>query len=102
MPAWIGSVQGAVATWSNDPKSYLVSPVYGSLTNLAPISVFIGTRDVFCPDCRKLRDKAMAEGVRLDYREYDGMVHDWMLGPLPEAKQAIKEIVGTIRRDGRN
>ena len=43
------------------------------------------------------RDKAVAEGVPLDYREYDGMVHDWMLGPLPEAKQAIKEIVETIR-----
>jgi monoterpene epsilon-lactone hydrolase len=80
-----------------DPKSYLVSPVYGSLKDLAPISVFIGTRDVFCPDCRKLRDKAMAEGVRLDYREYEGMVHEWMLGPLPEAKQTINEIVETIR-----
>jgi len=41
----------------------------------------------------RLRRKA----VRLDYREYDGMVHDWMLGPLPEGKQAINEIVETIR-----
>ena len=88
---------GEVYARDVDPKSYLVSPVYGSVKDLAPISVFIGTRDVFCPDCRKLRDKAAAEGVRLDYREYDGMVHDWMLGPLPEAKQAITEIVETIR-----
>ncbi len=92
---------GRVYARDVDPKSYLVSPVYGSLKDLAPISVFIGTRDVFCPDCRKLRDKATSEGVRLDYREYDGMVHDWMLGPLPEAKQAMTEIVETIRRDGR-
>ena len=88
---------GQVYARDVDPKSYLVSPVYGSLKDLAPISVFIGTRDVFCPDCRKLRDNAAAEGVRLDYREYEGMVHDWMLGPLPEAKQAINEIVETIR-----
>lgn len=92
---------GAVYARDVDPKSYLVSPVYGSLKNLAPISLFIGTRDILFPDCRKLREKAAAEGVRLDYREYDGMVHDWMLGPLPEAKHAIEEIVEIIRSDGK-
>jgi|ERR1700752_3194846 len=80
-----------------DPKSYLVSPVYGGLKCLAPISLFIGTRDILYPDCRKLRDKATAEGVAINYREYDGMVHNWMLGPMPEAKQAMKEIVSAIR-----
>jgi len=89
---------GEVYARDVDPKSYLVSPVYGSVKDLAPISLFIGTRDVFWPDCRKLRDNATAEGVRIDYREYDGMVHDWMLGPLPEAKHAIEEIVEIIRR----
>jgi len=84
---------GRVYARDVDPKCYLVSPVYGSLKDLAPISLFIGTRDIFFPDCRKLRDKAATEGVRIDYREYDGMVHDWMLGPMPEAKHAIAEIV---------
>src|ERR1051325_170871 len=92
---------GTVYARDVDPKSYLVSPVYGSLKDLAPISLFIGTRDIFFPDCRKLRDKATLEGVPLDYREYDAMVHDWMLGPLPEAKHAIAEIVDTNRSDGR-
>ncbi len=84
-----------------DPKSYLVSPVYGSLKDLAPVTLFIGTRDILYPDCRKLRDKAATEGVRLDYREYDQMVHNWMLGPMPEAKHAIAEIVETISSNGR-
>lgn len=88
---------GQVYARNVDPRNYLVSPVYGSLKNLAPISLFIGTRDILLPDCRKLRDKAAAEGVTIDYREYDGMVHDWMLGPLPEAKQAIREIIERIR-----
>jgi acetyl esterase/lipase len=92
---------GGVYARGVDPKSYLVSPVYGSLKDLAPVTLFIGTRDILYPDCRKLRDNAAAEGVRLDYREYDQMVHDWMLGPLPEAKHAIAEIVDTIRSDGR-
>ena len=92
---------GEVYARDVDPKSYLVSPVYGSLKDLAPVTLFIGTRDILYPDCRKLRDKAADEGVRLDYREYDEMVHDWMLGPLPEAKHAIAEIVDTISSDGR-
>jgi acetyl esterase/lipase len=91
---------GAAYARDVDPKSYLVSPVYGSVKDLAPISLFIGTRDILFPDCRKLRNQAEAEGVRIDYREYDEMVHDWMLGPLPEAKHAIAEIVDLIGRDG--
>jgi acetyl esterase/lipase len=88
---------GAAYARNVEPKSYLVSPVYGSFCDLAPVTVFIGTRDVFLPDCRKLRDRAAAEGVVINYREYDGMVHDWMLGPLPEAKQVLKEIVELLR-----
>lgn len=88
---------GAAYARNVDPKSYLVSPVNGSFKDLAPVTVFIGTRDVFLPDCRKLRERAAAEDVTIDYREYDGMVHDWMLGPLPEAKQVLKEIVEMLR-----
>ncbi|MEO6392194.1 MAG: alpha/beta hydrolase [Pyrinomonadaceae bacterium] len=76
-----------------DPTNYLVSPVYGSLQGLAPISVFIGTRDILLPDCRKLQARALAEGVVLDYHEYDGMVHNWMLVPLPESKRVLNTIV---------
>lgn len=88
---------GAAYARDVDPKSSLVSPVYGSLKDLAPVTVFIGTRDIFLPDCRKLRDQAAAENVKLNYREYDGMVHDWMLGPLPEAKQVLIEIENQLK-----
>jgi acetyl esterase/lipase len=92
---------GAAYARDVDPKSYLVSPIYGSVKGLAPISLFIGTRDILFPDCHKLRDQATDEGVDIDYREYDGMVHDWMLGPMPEARHAIAEIIDLIQRDGR-
>jgi acetyl esterase/lipase len=88
---------GEVYARDVDPKSYLVSPVYGSLKKLAPITLFIGTRDILYPDCRKLRDNAAAEGVEISYREYPGMVHNWMLGPMPEARRAIEEIIDTIK-----
>jgi len=89
---------GRVYARDVDPTHYLVSPVYGSLQDLAPISLFIGTRDILFPDCRKLRDRAEAEGVKLNYHEYEEMLHDWMLISLPESKDALKkiiEIVGT-------
>lgn len=88
---------GAVYARDVDPKSYLVSPVYGSLKNLAPITLFIGTRDILYPDCRKLWNNATAEGVKISFREYKDMVHNWMLGPMPEARHAIAEIISTIK-----
>jgi len=88
---------GAAYARDVDPKSYLVSPVYGSLKNLAPITLYIGTRDILYPDCRKLWNKATAEGVKINFREYKDMVHNWMLGPMPEARHAIAEIISTIR-----
>ncbi len=89
---------GAAYARNVDPRHYLVSPLYGSLNDLAPVTLFIGTRDIFLPDCRKLRNKALAENVNFNYREYDGMVHDWMLGPLPEAKQVLREIVAQLSK----
>ncbi|HET7113395.1 MAG TPA: alpha/beta hydrolase [Pyrinomonadaceae bacterium] len=87
---------GSVYVRDVDPTSYLVNPINGNLKDLAPISVFIGTRDILLPDCRKLRDRAAAEGVKLNYREYEAMLHDWMLISLPESKQVLKEIVEIV------
>lgn len=87
---------GALYARDVDLTNYLVSPVFGSLKNLAPISLFTGTRDILFPDCRKLRDRAEAEGVKLNYHEYEAMLHDWMLISLPESKQALREIVAII------
>ena len=88
----------AAYTRDVDPKSYLVSPLYGSLRGLAPLTLFIGTCDILFPDCRKLRDLAAAEGVPINYREYQDMLHDWMLISLPESRQVLREIVAQLSR----
>lgn len=80
-----------------DPKDHQVSPIYGSLKGLAPISIFIGTRDILHPDCRKVRSRAEAEGINIDYHEYEGMVHNWMLVPLPESKRVLNAIVQRLQ-----
>lgn len=78
----------------------LVSPLYGPLEGLPPVTLFIGTHDVMLPDCRKFRDLAQAAGVEVDYREYDGMVHEWPLLPLPEGEAALAALIDVIRQAG--
>jgi acetyl esterase/lipase len=76
-----------------DPR---VSPIFGAFDGLAPMVVFIGTRDVLLPDARRLRKAATAAGVRMDYWEYPGMIHNWPMRRLPEAHRAIDQLCSTI------
>ncbi|MDD3716757.1 MAG: alpha/beta hydrolase [Candidatus Marinimicrobia bacterium] len=77
-----------------DPR---VSPIYGSLKGLAPITLFIGTADILLPDCRKLKVKAQFEEHPIAYYEYEGMLHDGMLYPIPEARDIRDKIVDILR-----
>jgi monoterpene epsilon-lactone hydrolase len=89
---------GRVYARELDVSDPLVSPVNGVLSGLAPIALFIGTRDILLPDCRKLRDRAAAAGATIDYHEYSGMVHNWMLVPLPESTRVFQQIVHALER----
>ncbi|MEU3270910.1 alpha/beta hydrolase [Saccharomonospora sp. NPDC006951] len=76
-----------------DPK---VSPVYADLSGFGPIAVFIGTRDVLLPESRRLREDAEAKDVPLRYHEYPGMFHNWIMQPVPEASEAMRELVSFL------
>lgn len=54
-----------------EPTNYLVSPIYGSFEDLAPITLFVCAVDPFVADCRKLKARVEAEGIILDYREFE-------------------------------
>ena len=56
------------------------------------IYLFIGTNDILMPDCRRFRQVAMDNKIRLNYFEYDKMFHCWMLFPIPEAKKVVQKI----------
>jgi hypothetical protein len=77
-----------------DPR---VSSMFGDCSNLAPVSLFIGTRDIFLADCRDFRTKLTAEGIRLDYHEAPEMLHDWMIMPTPEAEEVLSEIQSILQ-----
>lgn len=80
----------------DDPSDPRLSPINGPLTGLAPVSVFIGTRDVFYPDVCRLRERAAAEGTPLDVTVCAGAVHVYPLTPTPEGRAATARIVKDI------
>lgn len=80
----------------DDPADPRLSPINGQLNSLAPVSVFIGTRDIFYPDVCRLRDRAAAEGTTLDVTVCAGAVHVYPLTPTPEGRAAATRIVKDI------
>ncbi len=76
-----------------------VSPLFDSLDSLPPIAVFTGTFDLLWPDARKLKERAEAAGLALDYFEAPAMQHVWMLFPIPEAKKTRQQIAAFINAD---
>ena len=81
------------------PDHYLVSPINGSLAGLGKISLFAGSKEILVADTRKLKSLAEANGIDLDYYEYEDMVHAWMfLHFLPESRRAKQKIMDLIRQ----
>lgn len=76
---------------------YLLSPVNGPLDGLGKISIFTGSREILAADARRLKEKADEEEIEINYYEYPGMFHAWMLINLPESKMARKQIIDLIR-----
>ena len=88
---------GKLWVGEDDPKSYLVSPINGDLEGLPPITVFTGTHDLLFPDVQKLNEKLTAAGNKCELKIYDKMLHDFVIFPIPEAKQVTEEIIQKIR-----
>jgi acetyl esterase/lipase len=75
----------------------VVSPLFGELSGLGPITLFSGTRDVLNPDARLLVEKAANAGVELDFHEGVGQVHVFPLLPTRIGRDARAIIVSRIR-----
>ncbi|MFP4092127.1 MAG: alpha/beta hydrolase [Cyclobacteriaceae bacterium] len=90
---------GKLYAGNMEKDHYLLSPVNGTLNKLAPLTLFIGGRDVLLPDCRRLKKRTEAEGISMDYHEYPYMLHDWMLLPIPEAREVLDLITLKLKKD---
>jgi len=79
-----------------DPAGPELSPDNADLSGLGPFSIFIGTRDVLLPEARRLLHHARQVEIDVDYSEYPGMFHNWIMQPIPEASTALDHLVATL------
>ncbi|MCU0426997.1 MAG: alpha/beta hydrolase [Candidatus Kapabacteria bacterium] len=77
-------------------RDWRVSPMFGDCRNLAPMSLFIGSRDMFVADCREFHAKLRTANIPLDYHEAAEMLHDWMIMPTPEAGEVVAKIARAL------
>lgn len=80
----------------SNPKDYLLSPIYGDFIGLPRITSFVGTSEIFFPDCQRLHKKLSEEKVENTLRKYNKMQHVFPALPIPEAEESIREIVNII------
>lgn len=88
--------------WAGEhgPKSSAVSPLFGDITGLPPVHLFIGTKDIFLADCRALVRKAREVNADVRFYEYSGAFHVFMwLSWLPESRHVFRQIRKIITSD---
>jgi acetyl esterase/lipase len=78
------------------PGHYLLSPINGALEGLGKISILIGSKDILVADTRKFRSLAESKGIKINYYEYEDMLHAWMFLNFPESKRAKQQVVDLI------
>jgi monoterpene epsilon-lactone hydrolase len=99
---WL-SVEGlreAGRLWAgmDDPRRPEISPLFGQLAGIGPLLVFTGTRDVLNPQARNLLEQSGLAGAGVELVEEDGLIHDYPLMPIPEARRAIDYMVDFLAR----
>lgn len=77
----------------------LLSPLFGSFSGFPPTHVNVGTRDMFLPDVRRLKQKLLEAGVLVHYIEQEGGIHTYpLLLESPEAQATVASQVKWIRK----
>ena len=79
----------------DDPR---VSPLYGDLGGLPPVTLTAGTWEVFYPDEALLNEGLVKAGNSCRFIVGEKMIHCYPIIPVPEAKPAQAEIWETITR----
>ncbi len=81
-----------------DVHDYRVSPIYGDLTSLAPMTVYYGTSENIIVDAHIFKEKCLKANAEIDWHEAEGMNHVFVIYPIPEANRAQKEIIALLNR----
>jgi len=89
-------VHGRYWAGDADTRQWQVSPLFGDMTGLPPVTMTCGTRELLYPDILLARDRLADAGVDVTLTVGRGLNHDWPLMPIPEADSAFEAIAGLV------
>lgn len=89
-------VAGRAWAGGDDPTAARLSPGSGPLAGLPPTSVFVGTREIGCPDAMAFAEAAASAGVAVDLTVVEGAVHVYPLVPAPEGTAGRRAVVAAV------
>ncbi len=70
-----------------------LSPLFGPMDDLGEILLYVGTHEIFYPDCLALQENIKkAKNSSLSLVVGEGLIHDWVLFPSKEAKKVPHQI----------
>jgi len=85
--------------WAGDDPLTIpaLSPLFSSFEGLPPILVLCGTKDVQLPQARALVAAAQAAGTPVTYVEEPGLLHDYPILNIREARRALRQMAQFVR-----
>ena len=81
-----------------DIKDYKVSPIFGDISSLQNVYLFVGTREIFYPDVTEFYEMLKEQGVSSELYIGEGMNHVYTLYPIPEAEEALEQVCEILSR----
>lgn len=74
-----------------------ISPLFGDVSGLPPVDLYLGTADLLAPDTRLMAAKLAASGVPVRLVEYPGAIHVYVAATFtPEARDTYRRIAATL------
>ena len=96
------SMKSAVKLYLNgeNPENPYASSLFGDLTNLPPVLIIVGTREILLSDSIRIAEKLEKCNVNVELDIWEDMIHDFPLYPpkVPEAKEAMEKIAEFIKK----
>ena len=81
-----------------DLKDYKVSPIFGDISCLQNVYLFVGTREIFYPDVTDFYNMLQEKNIRSELYIGEGLNHVYPLYPIPEAEEALKQVCKILNR----
>ncbi|MCU1643304.1 MAG: alpha/beta hydrolase [Nocardia sp.] len=94
-------LRGAFAAYvgAADPRSPLVSPLFGKLDGLPPLLIQAGSAELLLSDAERFAEAAVAAGVEVTLQVRAGLPHVYpIMGDAPEAREATDDIGAFLRQ----